>query len=91
MQMGVCSLSMTGFPPLVEALLRDESLVLLQQRATEGVLMVDRYGTTEWRFESGRYQVRLDFATKLVTVSEGLRTAATIGLPEFLNRLHVEH
>lgn len=91
MQKGVCCSSMTGFPPLVEALLRDESWALLQERASEGVLMVDKYGTTEWRFETGRYQVRLDFATKLVTVSEGLRTAATIGLPEFLNHLHVAH
>jgi hypothetical protein len=79
------------FPDLFEQLLRDEGLTTLRERATEGVLMVDKYGTNEWRFASGLYSVTLDFVGRRVVVAHATKGNASASLDQFLSHLDVSY
>lgn len=76
-------------PSLVDDLLQQEGSAHIKQRISEAVLLVDKLGSPEWKFEAGRFTVRLDFRTRTVAVSHESGRSDWVDLDLLLRRLQI--
>ena len=80
---------MTVGRSLVDQLLAQEGSATIKKQTTEALLLVDKLGGREWRFDAGRFQVKLDFSTRVVTVSHDSGDSERVDLDIFLRRLQI--